>query len=86
MTEKPFVSRSCNGERCSFEGCSEPAEHKVEETIFHDDPIPNRHELTAYICHAHFRQIMGPAADRRTAQSVRKAPLPWIDAEEGDTS
>ncbi len=62
---RPFVSRCCEGELCSFEGCSAPAEHKVEETIFDDDPLPHRHELTAYICHDHFRQIMGPAADRR---------------------
>ena len=61
---KPFVSGCCEGEMCSFEGCSAPAEHKVEETIFYDDPIQTRHELTAYICHDHFRRIMGPAADR----------------------
>lgn len=65
MSEKPFVSGCCEGQRCSFEGCGAPAEHKVEEAIFYDDPIQHRHELTAYICHAHFRQIMGPAADRR---------------------
>jgi hypothetical protein len=59
---KPFVSLSCGGERCS---CGQPAEHKVEEVIFADDPLPNRHPLTAYICHRHFKVIMGPAADRR---------------------
>lgn len=55
-----FVSGSCQGERCH---CGAPAEHKVEETIFHDDPVRNRHPLTSYICHPHFREIMGPAAD-----------------------
>lgn len=59
---KPFVSGCCEGERCY---CGEPAEHKVEETIFFDDPVKNRHPLTRYVCHPHFREIMGPAADRR---------------------
>lgn len=58
-----FVSACCGGEKCSF--CGEPAEHKVEEAIFFDDPIPHRHPLTAYICHGHFVSLMGPAADRR---------------------
>ena len=59
-----FISKYCTGELCSFEGCSAKAKHKVAETIFDDDPIQSRHELTAYICDTHFRQIMGPAADR----------------------
>jgi hypothetical protein len=57
----PFVSASCEGEKCRI--CGEPAEHKVEETIFHDDPFRVRHPLTAYICHPHFVKLMGPAAD-----------------------
>lgn len=55
-----FVSACCEGERCH---CGEPAQHKVEETIFFDEPMPNRHPLTAYICHKHFCEIMGPFAD-----------------------
>lgn len=64
-----FVSKCCQGESCF---CGAPAEHKVEETIFSDEPpighipglgIPiHRHPFTAYICHKHFVQIMGPAA------------------------
>lgn len=53
-----FVSGCCEGERCF---CGAPAVRKVEETIFHDDPQPQRHPLTAYVCYLHFRQIMGPA-------------------------
>jgi hypothetical protein len=65
----PFVSRSCEGERCNyheapFMTCAEIAEHKVEEVVFDDDPIGPRHPLTAYVCHRHFRMLMGPAADR----------------------
>jgi len=60
----PFVSSACGGERCF---CGVPAEHKVEETIFSDDPIPDRHPLTSYVCHRHFVEIMGPAADDRRA-------------------
>lgn len=59
---KPFVSVICQGEQCY---CGAPAEHKVEQVIFHDDPTPHRHPLTRYVCHPHFREIMGPAADRR---------------------
>lgn len=65
-----FVSACCEGERCH---CGAPAEHKIEETVFDDDPTGwmfvgalramARHPLTAYICHTHFREIMGPAAD-----------------------
>ncbi len=58
MTRPKFVSACCDGERCF---CGQPADHKVEETIFDDDPQPIRHPLTAYICHEHFVQIMGPA-------------------------
>lgn len=58
----PFVSASCEGEKCF---CGDRAEHKVEETIFADDPLQQRHPLTAYVCHKHFRATMGPAADNR---------------------
>ena len=51
-----FVSASCGGEVCSI--CGEYATHKVEEHIFSDDPRPDRHELTAYICDKHFTRIM----------------------------
>ena len=56
-----FVSACCKGERCF---CGADAQHKVEETIFPDDPHPIRHPLTTYVCHEHFRQLMGPAVDR----------------------
>ena len=59
-----FISGSCQGEVCHFENCGDAASHKIEETIFHDDPIQLRHPLTSYICHKHFRDLMGPAADR----------------------
>jgi len=66
-------SECCIGERCF---CGAPADHKVEETVFSDDwsmrdngpngsmprQMRGRHPLTAYICHRHFAQIMGPAA------------------------
>lgn len=52
--------------------CGEDAWHKVEEVLFDDDPTawhkpfedldavaPARHPFTAYVCPAHFRQIMG---------------------------
>ncbi len=70
LSEQPFVSESCCGEFC---WCGAPAEHKVEETIFADDPVQHRHGLTAYVCHEHFRQMMGPAADDRLP---REFPVP----------
>lgn len=54
---KHFVSASCNGERCRI--CKLPATHKLGEEIPHDDPLPARHNLTAYICCAHFIEIVG---------------------------
>jgi hypothetical protein len=56
-----FVSRYCAGEHCAI--CSAAAEHKVEEVLFDDDPHAARHPLTVYLCHSHFRFLMGPAAD-----------------------
>jgi hypothetical protein len=53
------VSASCGGEVCSI--CGDPATHKVGEEIMHDDPCPNRHNYTAYVCCSCFRMILGPA-------------------------
>lgn len=66
-----FVSASCHGEFCamhrnraplSLVSSRVPATHKVEETIFHDDPIPIRHPLVAYVCCECYKEIVGPAA------------------------
>ena len=53
-----FRSSSTQGEKC---WCRLPAAHKVEETIFHDDPNPVRHPRTSYICEGHFQELMGPS-------------------------
>lgn len=57
---RSYRPASSVGEKCY---CGKDAVRKVEETIFHDDPWPNRHPFTAYLCAEHFRQIMGPATD-----------------------
>ncbi len=62
-----MTSRYCQGERCY---CGQPAEHKVEEVVFDDDPIPGRHPLTTYLCHQHFREIMGPMAELKGTPHV----------------
>lgn len=54
-----FVSACCVGVTCHVEGCDDPAQHQVEEVIFHDDPFQQRHPLTAYVCAKHFGLIMG---------------------------
>lgn len=56
-----FVSASCGGERCQI--CGDAATHKVGEEILHDDPMPIRHNLTAYVCCDCFQMIFGPMAD-----------------------
>lgn len=55
-----FVSGSCKGEFCRI--CNAPASHKVGEEIAWDDPNKIRHNLTAYVCCKHFKEIMGPFA------------------------
>lgn len=62
-----FVSACCEGELCF---CGAPAEHKVEETILFDDPFKARHPFTAYLCHGHFKEIMGPAVDKMGANDA----------------
>ena len=70
MTIQRFVSGCCEGERCR---CGNAAEHKVEEVIFYDDPMPHRHPLTSYICHQHFVELMGPAAHALTQRPPASA-------------
>lgn len=52
-----FISVCCEGEKCSV--CGEPATNKLEESIFPDDPHPNKHPLTTYVCKEHFRMLVG---------------------------
>lgn len=50
-----FVSGCCIGTKCP---CGKNASHKIEEVVFDDDPLPDRHPLTNYICHDCFSKIM----------------------------
>ena len=54
-----FVSAPCAGEYCR---CGAPATHKLGEEIPPDDPLPNRHNLTAYVCCLHFVEVVGMTA------------------------
>ena len=65
------VSRYCQGVACR---CGAPATHKLGEEIFDDDPLPIRHNLTAYVCCAHFVEVVGPAAP---CGQPYVAPPPW---------
>jgi len=58
-TDHP-VSASCKGEQCRI--CGQPATHKVGEEIQHDDPFPDRHNWTAYVCCEDFAVIFGQQA------------------------
>lgn len=66
-----WVSASCGGEECGMclrlLGLRVQATHKVEETIFHDDPNQMRHNYTQYVCCDHFKQVFGPWTHREEA-------------------
>lgn len=66
-------SAACVGERC---WCGAPASKKVGEEILFDDPAPNRHNLTSYICARHYAQLMGPLGARQVgiAQPASDTP------------
>lgn len=53
------ISASCAGRHCTI--CRAPATHKLGEEIMSDDPMPYRHNLTAYVCCACFTRTLGPA-------------------------
>ena len=57
VSSNRFVSSTCKGEKCSV--CGKNATNKLGEEIPYDDPNPNRHNLTAYVCREHFRMIVG---------------------------
>lgn len=57
VSSSRFVSATCKGEKCSV--CGKNATNKLGEEIPYDDPNPNRHNLTAYVCREHFRMIVG---------------------------
>ncbi|RYD83543.1 MAG: hypothetical protein EOP84_07735 [Verrucomicrobiaceae bacterium] len=56
-SDEDFTPGSAEGELCRI--CGAPAQRKVEEVIFPDDPMRNRHNYTAYVCLEHFNAIMG---------------------------
>ena len=65
-----MVSKACVGEHC---WCGDPAVKKVGEEILFDDPMPRRHNLTAYICAEHYTQLMGPMGAEQVALAVIEA-------------
>lgn len=56
-SDEDFTPACAGGEVCRI--CGIPAQRKVEEVIFDDDPMPNRHNYSAYVCLEHFNAIMG---------------------------
>lgn len=58
-----FVSASCSSEHCNrcfrVSGQKVPASHKIEESILFDDPLPERHPLTSYLCCECFTEVVG---------------------------
>ena len=72
MTE--WISATCEGVRCTFESCGEPAYAKVGEEIPFDDPRPARHNLTAYLCRRHFTSVMGDYGVNMRARFIAGEP------------
>jgi hypothetical protein len=54
-----FVSACCEGEVCV---CGRPATHKLGEEFLPDEPFPDRHNLTSYVCCGCFTLIVGAAS------------------------
>jgi hypothetical protein len=71
--DRPFVSATCGGERCR---CGKPAVKKVGEEIPFDDPTPDRHNLTAYVCAEHYAELMGPLGAKQCGATRTVSPSP----------
>ena len=54
---KNFVPLECLGEKCSV--CGLPACAKVGEEILSSDLMPQRHNVTAYLCAEDFKRVFG---------------------------
>jgi len=78
-----FVSESCEDRKCK---CGSAATHKVGEEILHDDPEPNRHNLTAYVCCYCFRSVFGSASPCETPKPVESDGMGWRDVVERNDS
>lgn len=74
MAAEHHVSASCEGEFCTV--CRDPATHKLGEEIMHDDPLQNRHNLTAYVCCQCFSRVLGPATGCEVTEATA---LRWLD-------
>jgi hypothetical protein len=70
-------SKTCIGECC---WCGAPAAKKVGEEIPFDDPNPNRHNLTSYVCAEHYAQLMGPLGAKQVGLITPTIP----NAENGE--
>lgn len=64
------VELSCGGERCSV--CGFPATHKLGE----ETSDRSRHNLTAYVCCAHFIEVVGQAAPCAEGRCLTEAAAP----------
>lgn len=75
-----FISACCRGELCRQ--CKKPATHKVGEEHFLDDPRPVMHRLTAYLCCACFRSIMGACSMFEAIEKPEPERMAPLDADE----
>jgi len=62
-----YVGLSNVGEVCMIDNCGKDATHKIGEEISNDDPYPDRHNLTNYVCCEHYQKIMGDPAKEQCA-------------------
>jgi hypothetical protein len=75
MSDQPFVSKTCEGEHCP---CGKPATHKIAEEIAFDDPTPDRHPLTMYICDKCFNMIFIQKKRAETTEPKKTEELSHI--------
>jgi uncharacterized protein YuzE len=68
-SDSNFTPASARGEKCRM--CGQPAQRKVEEVIFSDDPMEMRHPYTAYVCLEHFNEIMEIGDTTNIARYIR---------------
>lgn len=66
ICDPKYVPICASGVTCHVAGCAKPATRKVGEEIFDDDPMPERHNFTAYVCLDHFNWIMGLETSRES--------------------
>lgn len=71
-----FVSQCCIGEKCP---CGKDATKKIQEVILSDDPHPERHGYSQYVCSEHFDLFLRPYLKKDQPAEQPAIPTWFID-------